>query len=174
MKDRLSRNQIFDIFYVLSQEIKEDDVTDKRFAFASSRMKDLLRDEVKAILEARQSSIPEYKEVENKRKAIQEKFCEKDENGAPIIIDETFAYKKDKAEEIKKQLEALNEEYKDVIEKRNEEIKQYNELIEEEIEVDVCKVTFRAFPQNMKEYQINILKPMIKETDAEMEAILVE
>ncbi|HON82630.1 MAG TPA: hypothetical protein PLI22_00665 [Caldisericia bacterium] len=174
MKQMLTRERIFELYYVLQNGIPADVKLDKRFDFARNRTLDNLRPEVREIIKARETGLDKFKEFEMKRKAILEENCIRDENGKPLLKNDSYVFSDDIEKDVSQKLLDLTNEYKDALEERQKEIQIYNEIIKEEIEVDIVKTTFRAFPDLVNNNFTKILRPMIKETDEEIEQILME
>ena len=68
-------------------------------------------------------------------------------------------------------LAELIETYKEALDGRNREVQAYNEIVDEEIEIDICKCSFKNFP-DINPSQFELLKPMIKETQEELEEMM--
>ncbi|MEM4260968.1 MAG: hypothetical protein QXG00_07040, partial [Candidatus Woesearchaeota archaeon] len=134
---------------------------------------ELLEPEVRNIMVARQTSVKEYTEYIQKREEVLKKDCKKDEKGNPIIENNQYTYENDEIKNnVSLELAKLIEQYKGAIEARNREVQAYNEIIEEQIEVEVCKCSYKYFPDNITPSHFEVLKPMIKETVEELEAML--
>jgi signal recognition particle GTPase len=174
MKTKLSREQIFAMYYVLSEELLKGDKNninnfDKWFSMATNRTLELIEPEIRNIMIARNTGVKEYQEYIANREEILKKYSIKDEKGQPVIVNGQYTFPtEDVQNNVTKELTELLEKNKDVIEKRNKEVQAYNEIIQEVIEVDVCTCSFKYFP-NITPIQFEALKPMIKESLEELE-----
>jgi uncharacterized protein YihD (DUF1040 family) len=66
-------------------------------------------------------------------------------------------------------LKKLADEYKDAIDERQKEINIYNEILHEEVEVEIIPCKFEYIPND---FNIAVLRSLIKETDDELEDLL--
>jgi hypothetical protein len=177
MKEKLKRRMVYEFFMVVNNFIKEkmkEDV-DKRFSYAVHLNLENLESEIKAINEAKKPSA-KYEEYQQKKTMIGEKYSDKDENGKPILVESmgNQIYKVEvNKEEATKEIIKLNEEYSETIKERQKGLKEFQELMEEEVEVDICKISFKYFPDKYNIFDHGIIKLMIKETKEEMEALLL-
>jgi len=173
MKTKLTRERIFQIWYVLTNlKVPENEMLDKRFDYAKNRTLDSLTPEVTEIVKARKSGIPKYDEFDTKRKEILMKYASKDEQGNPVINGNQFSINGENLEEANKSLNELTETYKEALDERQKEIDIYNEIINEEIDIDITQLSFNALPNFVKEEFTKVIRPMIKETDEEIEGLL--
>lgn len=166
MKEKMKRGEMVKLD-ILLREMKEI-VADKRFKFAVARNLEYFVPEMNAIQETQKES-PEYEEYLDKRRKLGEEFVDRDENGKPKVQlvegQEVFIITEKKDEANAKVVE-LVKEYAEVIEEKKKEISQFNELMEEEIEIDVCKISFEYLPEDADYIK---LQSIIKETPEEIE-----
>ena len=175
MKQMMSRQKLFELWYVLKNEYFDNIKLDKRFDYARSRNLYNLNPEAEQIIKSRKTEIKELETFENKRKQILDTYGCKDEKGEIILKNNTCVFKsKEDEKKVSELLKNLSEEYKDVLSERQKEIDIYNELIQEEIEVDIVKTSFKYFPEQMNSEFTFVLRPMMKETDEELENLLME
>lgn len=173
MKQKLTRERVFAIWYVLTNlKVPETEKIDKRFDYAKNRTIDNITPEVAEIIKARKSGVPLFDEYEAKRNEILAENAGKDETGNPIISNNKYVIMDANKEDVNNQLQQLTETYKDALTERQKEIELYNELINEEIEVDIVQASFIALPNFVNEEFTTVIRPMIKETDEEIEALL--
>lgn len=172
MRQQLTREKLFNMWFVLRFEVTDEEKLDKRFVFARNRNLSNLASESEELIRARNSGIPAYNEFQEKKRAVVEKYCARNEgrpvidNGQYVFDDEQNRFKTD--EEVAK----LTEQYSEAIEQRRKEIDIYNELIRETVEVDVVQTSFEAFPPQLTGAFLDVLRPMIRETDEEIEKLL--
>lgn len=176
MKQKLKRKTIYEFYMVMNNFIKDKmkDEFDKRFLYGLYRNLEELEPEIKAIDAAKKPS-DKYEEYQNKKTAIGEKHSDRDENGKPILVEGVGGemYKIEKNKELATQeLYSLNEEYSETIRERQKGLKEFMDLMEDEIEIDICKVSFKNFPDKYNIIDHGVVKIMIKETKEEIEALL--
>jgi hypothetical protein len=173
MKLKLTRERIFAIWYVLSNlKLPENEKIDKRFDFAKNRTLENIAPEIAEIIKARKSGIPRFDEFTTKRNEILSNLAIKDSNGNPNIINNQYNIDPDKKQEAAKAIQSLTSLYQDAIDERQKEVNIYNELITEEIEADITQVSFIALPSIVSDEFTKVIRPMIKETDEQLEALL--
>jgi hypothetical protein len=173
MKLRLTRERVFQIWYVLHNlKVPEGEKLDRRFDFARNRTMDNIGPEVAEIVKARQSGVSRYDEFVNKRNDILSQYANKDADGNPIVNGNQYAIDSDKMNEASQKIHDLVNDYKDALEERQKEIDIYNEIVGEEIEVDIVQCSFAALPNFVNEEFTKVIRPMIKETDEEIENLL--
>jgi hypothetical protein len=175
MKHLMTREELFVFWYVLKNEIDEGAKYDKRFDYARNRTLENITPEVSELMKARKSGIPKFDEFEVKRSALIDNYAMKDSSGKHVVNDGVYSFASEEIEkEATEKLINLGIEYKDAINEREKEIDIYNEIVKEEIEVDIVKTTFKSFPDSVSDQFTRILRPMIKETDEEIESIIME
>lgn len=175
MKKSLTRNQIFEIWYLLKDKHFDSIKLDKRFDYVRNRNIELFSPEVNQIMKARQTNVKKFEEFEQKRKVLLESNSIKDESGN-VILDSKGNYKiiENNQQFVQQEYENLVIEYKDALEERQKEADLYNEIVNEEIEVEIAITTFKSFPDLVNSKMTKILKPMIKETDEEIEKMIMD
>jgi hypothetical protein len=167
MKEKMKRVSLLNL-YGLLMEMKSQK-NDKRVQFAVVRNLEYFEPEIKSLREIQKNS-PRFEEYVQKRRELGELYADKDESGQPkiVIVENQQVFQiTEKKEEANSKIFELMKEYNDVIEEKNQSIKQLSELMNEEIEVDVCKVSFDFLPEDAN---YGILKSIIKETPEEIEA----
>jgi len=158
MKTRLTNEQVFNIVYLLKTKYPDLEKFDKRFNFAVTRTLACLQPIAADILRARESGIPKFKDFEQKKQEIIKKY----------YIDEKFESDEEK-QKCQEEVNQLAKEYTDVLEERSKEIQIYNEILSQEVEVDVVQCKFEALPND---FNFDVLRILVKETDEEIEAML--
>jgi len=162
MKVKLTNGKIFDIVYVLKNKYPDLTQYDKRFNFAISRTLAELEPIASDILKARSSGIPAYNEFEQRKASIIKKYA-KVENNVP-----KFNTPEDQSQ-AQIEVNQLAVEYDTALKERTKEMQIYNEILEQEVEVDIIPCKFEALPSN---FDFNLLRVLVKETDEEIEALL--
>lgn len=173
MKLKLKRSEFVVLNKVLMDIVQEKNESyDKRFIFGVHRTLEYLEPEIKTIQETQKDS-PRDIEFQQKAEQIGMECSDKDENGQPKLTKmngaDVFVIV-EKQVEANERMMALREEYKDVIEAKQKILEQLNELLEEEIELEICKVSFAYFPDKYDIVNHKVLKYIIKETIEEIEA----
>jgi hypothetical protein len=89
-----------------------------------------------------------YKEYDDKRIKLCEKFADKDEKGKPILKNNNFIGLENN-KEFKEELDKLKEEYKEAVAEQKEKKDTYNNMLDEEIDFDLHKVKFDELPKDI-------------------------
>jgi len=158
MKTRLTNEKIFNIVYLLRNKYPDLEKFDKRFNFAISRTLTYLQPIASDILKARESGLPKFKEFEERKQIIINNY----------IINGEFKSDEEK-QKCQEEVNQLAKEYANVLEERSKEINIFNEILEQEVEVDIVQCKFEALPND---FNFDILRILVKETDEEIENIL--
>lgn len=158
MKMNLTNEQVFNIVYTLKNKYPDLSKYDKRFNFAVSRTLANIQSIAVEILKAREPSNPKFKEFEQKKQEIIKQYSTNGE----FKSDE----EKQKCQEEVNQLAKENIE---ILDERNKEINIFNEILGQEVEVDILQCKFEALPSD---FDFNILRVLVKESDEEIEAFL--
>ena len=158
MKTKLTNEQVFNIVYLLKSKYPDLEKYDKRFNFAVTRTLANIQPIAADILKARESGVKGYKEFEQKKITIIESYS----------VSGVYKTDEDK-QKCQEDVNKLVEDYKDIIEERKKEIEIYNEILGQEVEVDIISCKFEALPND---FNFDILRPLIKESDSEIEAML--
>lgn len=168
MKEKMKRGDLVTLNVLLGESVRKSDKYDKRFKFAIHRNLEYFKDEIKAMAETQKES-PRFEEYQQKRNQVGMEYADKDENGNPVmqLVEGTNVYVvSERKEEANGKIAELIKEYHDAIEEHKEAMNQFNELMEEEIEIDVCKISFEYLPEDA---DYNAFKWIIKETPEEIE-----
>lgn len=175
MKLKLKREELASLNMVLSEIANNTTESfDKRFIFGVHRNLEYFKPEIESIKNT-QKEPKRFQEFQEKIQQIGMESADKDEQGNPKLENKNgnrvFVIT-EKKEEANKRLLALRQEYNDVIEEQQKNMKQFEELMQEEIEFDICQVSFNNFPNSYDITKHNVLKHMIKETPEQIEAML--
>lgn len=158
MKTKLTNEQVFNIVYMLKTKYPDLEKFDKRFNFAVTRTLAVLQPIAADLLRAREPANPKFAEFEQKKQSI----IDSHSVSGDFKSDEEKNY-------CQEEVIVLAEEYKEVLAERTKEISIYNEILGQEIEVEVVPCKFEALPNN---FDFNMLRILVKETDEEIEAML--
>lgn len=134
------------------------DLKGVKFAYAVTKNKNNIKNEVEAIVEAQNQS-DEYKEYEKERIALCEEMAIKDENGKPKINKFNYEIEDEKAFEVK--FDELKEKHKEAIEKREKQLEDFELLLEEAAEVKIHKVKIEDLPNDITPKQLEGIFEML-------------
>lgn len=160
MIQKLTNEKVFEIAYLLKSKYIDLSKYDKRFNFAVTRNLAILQPIASDILKARESNVEGFKEFESKKEEIVKKYSS--DGGNTFISEE----EKQKCQE---EILSIVKDYTSAIEERQKEIKIFNEILSQEVELDIVQCSFNAVPED---FDFNICRIMIKETDKEIEVML--
>ncbi len=138
-----------------------------KFVYAVAKNQSKVDSEIDA-LKAAIEPTEKFKEFEEKRIKINEKYCRRDENDKPIeekSKDGVPVYTFDDAEKKKrdKDVESLFEESKSVLDERQEQVDKYNEMLKEDIDLELHKVKIDFVPDDITAAQMGLIQDMIDE-----------
>jgi hypothetical protein len=133
-----------------------------KFAYGVSRNISLLKPEIESLEKAVTVS-EEYKEFENKRIALVEKFSKKDEKGKFVKVNNNYEIEEGKQEELDKEFEALKAENQEVFDSRLKQIEEYNELLKTESTVVLYKVALSEVPTDISVQQMFGISAIVDE-----------
>lgn len=157
---KLTNEKVFEIAYFLKSKYNDLSKYDKRFNFAVTRNIAILQPIAADILKARESNVEKFKEFESKKLEIIKKYS--NDEGITFVSEE----EKKKCQD---EIIVLSKDYTEAFEERQKEIKIFNEILSQEVELDIVQCSFNAVPED---FNFNICRVMIKETDSEIEAML--
>ena len=151
MKLKLKREMLVELNMVL-EEIEKNQTEailyDKRFIIGLYRNLEYLKPEIEAIKKT-QKEPKRFQEFQDKIQRIGIESADKDEQGNPKLENKNgnnVYVITEKKEEANKRLIELRKEYQDVIIEQQNNMKQFEELMQEEIEFDICPISFKYFP----------------------------
>jgi len=134
-----------------------------KFAYAVSRNKKSLEEEVK-ILEEHQPKLNE--EFVNKKNEVIQKFAEKDSDGKIIWEDINIGlpkYKKVNKKKAETEVEKLSIEYSEDISTFDAKSKEFVAFLDEDYEIELYKVDIDSFPETIDQKVMDIIgEAMIK------------
>ncbi len=162
--------EIFDLASILSSYASQlRSLKGAKFGFALLKNIDKLSAEIKTLEAAR--NIPEaYKEYEQKRIALCEKYAEKDEKGQPKKIQRgpnsfDYAITPDNSDFIQ-ETDKLREEYATALEEFKGTEAEYKTLLSaENAEFKLSMVNFEDVPSDISVELMSVVKPFIKDED---------
>lgn len=157
---KIKRDKLLEM-WGLMEKLSQDKCS-VRFHYTILKNKRLLEPEVEILKEAN-STPEEYQEFEQKRMAVCNDYCEKDENGAPEVKDNNFVILDEVREEFNNKLESLKEEYKEMFEKMTKSRDEFNELLLEEVDIDFVRIPMSIIPTELTGQEVEILFDLIDE-----------
>jgi len=166
--------KMFEIKSLLNILKKFETVKNKKIAYFALRNSHLLVDELAPLNELeKQFFSDEYKEFEQKRIELVNKYQLKDEANNPLVKDDGTHDFGENVEVLENEWKKLRAKYKSSIDERDEINKQYEEILKEDVELKVIKISFNDLPDDIIEAtEFNIMKLLIKETDDELDELL--
>lgn len=132
-----------------------------RFSYLLIKAQQLIENEVKALRESISVS-KEYTEYIKKKDELKLKFCERDADNNPVIIEGYYripVFKQPDYETAKKELE---KEHFEEIRKYNEMLSEYEKLLEEKIDIKFDKIAQADIPPDITGEQIDGIKEIIE------------
>ena len=118
-----------------------------KFSYAVTMNKRRLKDTVDSLMKA----IEPY---DRERERINETYCLR-ENGKPVIKNGVYMFGSIQTQEsCEREIAALKERFKT-------ELDDYAELLEQDTEVSIHKIKMENMPENVKQWQLEALIPMI-------------
>lgn len=126
-----------------------------KFAYALNKNFKILTTEIETFSEMF-GPTDGYKEFEEARNELCKEFCDKDEDGNLIFINNNTAYSIDiTSKEWKEAYKALEEKHKEAIDEHNQKIEDYNAFLLSESEIELHKITIDDVPEtiSVEEYE---------------------
>lgn len=105
---------------------------------------------------------PQKGEFEEKRKALWEEHCAKDEDGKPILEEQNYTGLEGN-EAYEKAFEALREEYKEVIEQNQKNNMEFQVNLNNEADIELHMISMEDVPENISPKQLEGIAPMIRD-----------
>ena len=152
----------------------------KYFSFFIIRNIHHLMPEIQSINTIRQSMMTSdrIQEYDNKRIAIAEKFCDKNENGKPKLSKEldtfnnaqnVYTFTPENKALFAEAFKELTKEYEEDLSEFEASVNEFSFLMNEEIEIDITKISFKHIPDDVN--IANIMK-FIEESQEDIEKLL--
>jgi len=156
---KFKKKELFILFQNLE---KLNDLEGIKFAYAISKNKKMLKDEIESLQEIIKPS-KEIEEYERKRINLCEKYAEKDKNNKPIIEDNRYKFINDDKDKFEKDIKILMDENKELLEKQNKKNEEYLKLLEEDIEINLYKINKSDIPEKITPRQLDYIIDLIIE-----------
>lgn len=145
---------------------------DKYFSFHVKRNIDLFKAEIQFIndlLDKLAVIVKSYAEYEKKRHDICEKYCDRNEDGSPLIINNNYTFKPEHATLVMKKIDDLYKSNKSVIEQFKKEVLEIDKIMSESITISISPIPFERIPNDVSYVDFEAL---IKENLEQIEQIL--
>jgi hypothetical protein len=149
------------LFQVLVSDYLKD-LKGAKFNYAIIRNQSILKNEL-SLIEKSFTPSKEYYQYETKRLGILKEYCEKDEEGKPIVEDDNYKVLPDKTEAYELALAPLKKEYEQALTERQKQLDDFNALVEEEIAFELHKVKLEDVPEDITKEQMEWVLPLIIE-----------
>lgn len=165
---KISREKIFALNALFSKLSQQK--TNVMFQYTIAKNKRLLVPEIESVREAQEDPTPNERlsEYQEKRINLCKVYCNKDENGEPIILDigkptSRFDFNPEEKEKLNAEMEPINEEYKDAIEEQEKKEKDFYELTQEEVDIPFNLFKLKDMPKEITGIDLDLLFDFIEE-----------
>jgi len=157
---KFTRENLVQIWGVLNGLTAEK--TTAKGAYGIAKNKRIVDSEVKSIEEAQKNQkLPDgIEEFESKRIELCKKMADKDEEGNPMVANNSFVLVQNK-QKFDKKLEKLRKDYDEPISLREKQDKEFQDFLKEEVEIDFHTINVNDLPDNVTAQQIGILDEII-------------
>lgn len=151
----------------------KDKTFNPKFSFFVIRNYGLMESEMIALEEVRNKIHESIQSFDTKRSELAASFADKDDNGAPII--ENNSYKiVENFQEFNEEFKKLADEHKEDFEKSQELEKSLVELLNEEVEQKIMKIAYSDIPEDTFTIeQLFNMKDFFKETEDELDELIM-
>lgn len=95
------------------------------------------------------------------RAIMAEKYAKKDNDGKPVIIDNSYAM--EDQEVFDKEIKVIQKKHKDAIEEREKQVKDYNELLETPSDSVLHKIKMEDVPTEISVRQMSSIYQIVEE-----------
>lgn len=129
-----------------------------KFAYTLIKNKKKIEEEIKILEEVVKAS-DDFSIYENERIRLCEIYCEKDDNGKPVILENK--YKILNVENFDNELNSLKEKHMSSILERERQINEYNKMLEEDIDINLSKIDFIDIPIDITTTQLESIEFMV-------------
>ena len=144
----------------LNQALSSLNLKGFKFSYGVAKNIALLKTEIESLQKTMVASEP-FKEYEQARIALAEKYSKKDESGNPIV--KGNEYEIADREVFDKELIKLQTTHKVAIEERQKQIDDFNKLLEEEAKVELYKIKLEDVPEDITTEEMTAIYVLIEE-----------
>jgi hypothetical protein len=133
-----------------------------KFAYVVLKNKKLIEEEIETLQKAIEMS-PEFQEFERKRISLCERFADKDVNGTPIIVNNTYSIPE--RELFETEVVQLKGQYSTCVLERESQLREYDRLLKEDTDVlnKLSKVKIEHVPNDISATQLDNIKEIIED-----------
>ncbi len=161
---KLKNSQILELVLAFTEIGKRNIKSNKKFSYAVVLNDEETQKHKTAIQHVSEPS-DAYKKYEAQRMDIIKNYSELDGEGNIKTADGGLVvFKPDVLDDVKTDIDALNDECSDIITDRDQEIVEYNEILDTEVELDITTVSIEDIPDGVGEdiSLVKALRVMIK------------
>jgi formate dehydrogenase maturation protein FdhE len=134
-----------------------------KFAYGVSKNISIIKPEIE-LLEKSATMTDEYKEFEEERIKMVEKFAKKDDKGKPIMVNDVYDIEKDNQKELNKAFEVLKSEHKKAFEAREKQVQEYNELLKTDSTIKLFKISLGDIPNEITVAQMHSISEIVEDS----------
>ena len=127
-----------------------------KFKYAVARNKKIIESQVSILRDTLKLS-DEYIKLENERLAICNKYCERDESGAPVMSNSSFVMKLETKEQSDKEIGDFLEKNKSIYDSEMTKSQELASILDEDTAVDLYKINIDSVPDAIKQAEMDIL-----------------
>jgi len=150
------------LFQVLTGVELVKDLKGVKFSFIMIKNKKKLLEEIQSLQKAAEPS-GKGKEYENARIELCHKYCDKDDRGRSVMLDDgTFSGVEDNPE-FHREITELKKEMSEGYEERSKQVDEYNKMLDEEIAFKFYQVDFEDIPSDITPAQMEMIMPLVRE-----------
>ena len=148
-----------DLNELLNNLSELNNLSGAKFSYVILKNKALIETDIKLLTEVNKQT-ETYQKFEFDRFALCEKYCEKDENGKAVLVNNYYKIIDRELFEIEmKQLTDMNQQ--DIIFENNR-IKSFENLLNENVDIEFLKLKISDIPENITVKQMDIIKDFIE------------
>lgn len=143
---KAKKSDILTVYSVLEQLSKG--AHQVKFSYFIAKNKKKLKDEVDLLKELALPS-EKYQEYDQKRANLAKDMADRDNNGKPIVSENTYVITENR-KKFDDAVDALKNEYEEAIKEFDEKIGQYRDILKEEIDFDGHAIKVEDLPEKIE------------------------
>lgn len=149
----MKNKDLLDLFSAL--ESVNSDTCSAKFKYGIARNKKIIENQIKILQDLIKPS-DEYIQVENERLSICHKYCERDENNNPRMVNGMFIMKEETRKESDTEISEFMAKNKDVFDAAIKKSQEINAILEEEIDITLHNIPIDAVPDTIKQSEMDV------------------
>ena len=149
----MKNKDLLDLFSAL--EYVNSDTCSAKFKYGIARNKKIIENQIKILQDLIKPS-DAYIQIENERLAICHKYCERDENNNPRMINNMFVMKEDTRAESDTEITEFMAKNKDIFDAAVKRSQELTALLEEEIDIPLYSIPIDAIPDTIKQSEMDV------------------